>query len=96
MKLIRKPTPQELSTPMLTALPGNNLCPEIEAQWYSENFFVEMSDFVDSTIERTGLENSVENRSEILRAFLKASRTLIFAIVTAQMESSRTPDVVTK
>ena len=87
MELIRKPTPQELSTPMLSALPGNNLCPEIERQSGKDYFFVEMRSFVDATIAKGACEDTVENRSRILGVFLKASQTLIFAIMENRVKS---------
>ena len=51
--LIRKPTPQELRTPMLTALPGNNLDTEIEASESKGYFHVSMMQFVDNTDQKT-------------------------------------------
>lgn len=86
--LILKPTPRELNTPMLTALPGNNLDTEIERAEGKGYFFVEMRGFVDATIAKGACEDTVENRSKILRAFLKASQTLIFAVMENRVKSS--------
>ena len=87
MELIRKPTPQELKTPMRTALPGNNLDTEIERSEGKGYFFVDMNQFVDATIAKGSCEDTVENRSRIRKAFLKSTQALIFAIVKMQSEA---------
>ena len=93
MRSVIIPTEHEMALPMLSVLPGTGLDTEIERAEGKGYFFVEMQSFVEITIEKLGCDDTIENRSRILRAFLKMSQELIFAIMENQIESSQRPGV---
>ena len=88
--LIRKPTPQELNTPMRTALPETTFALKSSDSDQGKAigiFLLKCGQFVDATIAKGACEDTVENRSRILGVFLKASQTLIFAIMENRVKS---------
>ena len=87
--VIIRPTPEEIKMSLRVPLIGNSLDPEIEARELQDIFFVSMIDFLKATLEKLGCQPTPENRRKIRKAFVKATKTLIYAIVENEMKSRR-------
>ena len=81
------PTEAEIKMPMRDPMRGNRLDAEIERKSLQDIFFVSLIDFEKSTLERLGCQRNSENKRKIFRAFMKATKTLIHAIVAGEMKS---------
>ena len=85
--VILKPTPAEMRLPMRTPMEDNRLDPEIERRELQNIFFGSVIDFQKATLERLGCQPTLENRRQIRKAFMKATRSLIHAIVEAEFKA---------
>ena len=83
------PTAEEMKMSMRMPLIGAGLDPEIEQRELQDIFFVSIVDFKNATIEKLGCQPTPDNRRQIREAFMKASNSLIHAIVEGEMKSRR-------
>ena len=85
--VIITPTAEEMKMSYRMPLIGARLDPEIEQRELQDIFFVSLIDFEAATLERLGCQPTRENKRQIRQAFMKASKTLIHAIVAGEMKS---------
>ena len=87
--VIITPTAEEIKMSYHMPLIGAGLDPEIERRDLQDIFFVSLIDFEVATLKQLGCQPTRENRRQIRKAFMKATKTLIHAIVENEMKSRR-------